>query len=439
MYRFGPIVQTSPVGRAVQSSPRLGRLNSAAAGLLPIALVANPVIRLGPVLLTDIAVAIFTVNVLVRVRGQAADRLTRGLVVVILIGAALPPVINGFMFDTQWDGWRSVRLALIPATVLSVLASVGNPGLFLSRFRRSFHWSVAAASIYAIYQVLADDTVRRAAGFYSVGRDTGTDLTRLGFNEFGAICAIAVISTLLLRQESTSLGFWTRYLLPGACLLGLVASGSRSASVALVGALLVIAAPRILMPNSEVRSRSVRDILGLSLSVISVAAIFATTRAGTVFSQRLRETIVSGSHASDSAIARFDLWRDGWDLASSDPAHLLFGWGDGIWTRGFYGATTDSFYLDRVVTHGILGAILLVGPLLVAAYYLAAVRSSRSPRSNSELFEHAELGFGTLIVALIVSATGNVLADPSLGILTVVLSMLALASVRGQWRRAHAT
>lgn len=251
----------------------------------------------------------------------------------------------------------------------------------------------------------------RAAGWGGVatGLQESDALTRLGFNEVGAIHAlVAVACALCWQQERGHSATWV--LLMVVNVAGLAATGSRSAFLALVvGACFVLWGER---RRRRERNMSMWAPLAASSTGMALAGyIILRTETSTGLTRLSGISTLTPETRADIGV-RTGLWVKGATLWLADASRVLVGYGEGVWGSEVVSiGTTDSFFIDRLVTGGIV-SLLTVGTIL--GWMTVRVARSRDDASR-------RLGLLVVFVAFTVSVSGNVLFDPSLGSLVFFL------------------
>jgi O-antigen ligase len=268
---------------------------------------------------------------------------------------------------------------------------------------------------------LVDPELHRIAGYVSFAGGEGLDV-QASYNEWGALFAVAlVILFCRLHKRSMTLGWAASFV---AVLSGLLLTQSRSAFLAAVAALCVLlflSFKGLYVPGTG-KGRLVWILLLLAV----VGGAVAITSSSAI--NRVADSLVYGSNAEESIETRFDLWQRSLDLGSSSVYRFLVGYGNQSFVNRIDGPTADNFYLDHWVSEGFIGLMLVLMILIRPA--LKVWHAEPSAKAGT-------LGVLVLLVALVVSLTGNVLVDPTYGGITFAL-LYGLLSVyeRGDWIRA---
>jgi O-antigen ligase len=155
----------------------------------------------------------------------------------------------------------------------------------------------------------------------------------------------------------------------------------------------------------------------LLITLMSGALMYADSFAV----NRVADSFVYGSNAEESIQTRLGLWRESLELGGSSVHRFLIGYGNRSFANRIGGATADNFYLDHWLSEGFIGLMLVLSILV-----RPTVKVWRASLSSSA----GILGVLVLLVALVVSLTGNVLVDPTYGGITFAL-LYGLLSVYG--------
>jgi len=137
---------------------------------------------------------------------------------------------------------------------------------------------------------------------------------------------------------------------------------------------------------------------------------------------RVADSFVGGSNAEESIETRLGLWRESLDLGGRSVDRFLVGYGNKSFANQIGSATADNFYLDHWLSEGFIGLMLVLSILVRPA--IKVWRASLPAGVGI-------LGVLVLLVALVVSLTGNVLVDPTYGGITFAL-LYGLLSVYGR-------
>jgi O-antigen ligase len=232
-------------------------------------------------------------------------------------------------------------------------------------------------------------------------------------NQLGRLAALTVVAsvTLLARSDTAARAVGAASALTGVLVLGL--TGSRTAMVAVVLALLVAMARRL----------GVVALVALVALGLSVLAVVATTGV----EDRLLDVAAREEDGEDlrTATGRTGIWEAMLDVWLEEP---VTGHGTGTDASltlaesqdgriGFIARNTQSLAVHELVEHGVVGAFLLVGAVL--SYALVTGRTPRPVRD------------GLLVVLLVGGFSEAVLDRPD-------VSLFVLAAVLADARVAHA-
>lgn len=248
---------------------------------------------------------------------------------------------------------------------------------------------------------LIDPTLHRIAGYFSFAGGEGLE-GQASFNEWGALYALS-LTVLLWRLYRGTLS--KVHLVSGGIILGgLLLVQSRSAFLAVAAVVIILLglyAKRLYREGLPGRSAMVLLGLAATMALIAIASEGLTLN-------RLSESLVPGSGAYFSMQSRFDVWQLSMDLWNAGVLRFLLGYGGESFASRIDSPTADSFYLDHGLSQGLLGLVFVLAILI-----MPALKLKHDPLAT----------FGILIVAvaLTVSLTGNVLADPTYGGVTFSL------------------
>jgi O-antigen ligase len=273
-------------------------------------------------------------------------------------------------------------------------------------------------AVVSIALFVVNPELHRIAGYVSFAGGEGLE-TQASYNEWGAFFAV-VLAILLWRSHEGSLSLGQTASLV-VVLFGLLLTQSRSAFLACV---VVLSALFFFYMgrggvSGEAKSK-LRRIL-LLFTLIGAAGLFASSLA----INRLTDSFVYGSNAEGSVETRFDLWRESLQLGFGSADRFLLGYGNRSFANRIDSPTADSFYLDHWLSEGFLGLTVILIILIRPAVKVWRANLSRGA---------GILGVLVLLVALVVSLTGNVLVDPIYGGITFAL-LYGLFAVYGEGDR----
>ena len=248
---------------------------------------------------------------------------------------------------------------------------------------------------------LINPSLHRIAGYFSFAGGEGLE-GQASYNEWGALYALSLTILLWrLYQRGLSRVDWV----PLAVLVaGLLLVQSRSAFLALAAVITIVGllyAKRFYLSGLD--RASATAILGLAFPIA-----FAVIASGGLAINRLAESFVSGSGDQISMEARFDVWEASLDLWNAGVLRFLLGYGGQSFANLIDSPTADSFYLDHGLSQGFLGLVFILALVI-------------TPAMKLRLDPRTALAALVVTVALTVSLTGNVLADPTYGGVTFAL------------------
>jgi hypothetical protein len=249
--------------------------------------------------------------------------------------------------------------------------------------------------------------VHRIAAFYTVAGGEGFE-GQASFNELGAFCAFSAALAIVLvfqKRHTTARTYWFLLLGAASASMGLILTQSRSGLLALVIALVVFFAPRILsvLKTMKVTVRSIWSamliLVGSMVGVIFLQS-FATIN-------RITGSFRAGSNEYESAMTRLSLWQQGIEYFVTDPSLLIIGHG-GRWLPLAVGSITfENYFLDTAVAYSLLGLFITLAywayPIVVARRY--------STKHNWL----CSMNVVALVVVVVVGIFGNVAVDPFFG------------------------
>jgi O-antigen ligase len=263
--------------------------------------------------------------------------------------------------------------------------------------------AIMSATSVGLY--IVNPELHRIAGYMSYGAGETVDIEG-GLNEWGAFfaLALAIIFWHIYREALTK---WQLVLLV-IISFGLLLDQSRSAylAVAMMMAILFVSHFR---RNGLQAFRLKSATIMLSLLVPIVLVVFASEKLKV---DRITDSFVSGSNAQESIEDRLYLWPKSMELATANPLRFLVGYGNRSFAQLINSPTADNFYLDHWVSEGFLGLLLILGILSAPFWRLKGGRNMHEPRLLVVL---------AILIALVVSVTGNVLVDPTYGGVTFAL------------------
>jgi O-antigen ligase len=256
--------------------------------------------------------------------------------------------------------------------------------------------------------------LHRIAGYVSFAGGEGLD-KQASYNEWGALLAVAFAILLWrLHKCNPSLSQIGSMVV---VLCGLFLTQSRSAFLAFVVVLCVLFflyLRNLYVPGSG-KGRLAWGLLLITL--IGGPLMYS----GNLAVNRVADSFVDGSNAEESIETRLGLWRKSLELGDRSVHRFLIGYGNQSFANQIGSPTADNFYLDHWLSEGFIGLMLVLNLL---------VRPTIKVWRASLPAGVGILGVLVLLVALVVSLTGNVLVDPTYGGITFAL-LYGLLSVYG--------
>lgn len=398
---------------------------------MPLAGILNS-FDLGPVRPIDLAFILAMVTTTLAVLAPPVPTRSRLTTFLVIWGAAVLVAAStlGAEIGTPHfaAGWAStIRfLELVLWAGIATIAVRSRDDLEWLVFSVAAAGAVWGASALGIF--VSNPSAHRVAGFVSVGTaESGLNPTaQFSFNEIGAVHALAaLISVAVLLRVSTARetgsrsSAWTWGALLLLNVVGLVLTQSRSAVLAFgvgVTTFILWSPTRGLRPF---RNWSLRKITGL-VAVIMAAAVLIQL---VLPINRIMGTLDLGSHAWQVAALRFTTWTDALSAWTTDIRIFFLGLGPAAYGDVVPGATSENFFLDRAISGGLIAVVISTALLLAAP--VAVIRRCISPFATA-------VAVVSLEVALVVSLTGNVLADPFYGAATFALLYASLSVTQEQ-------
>lgn len=276
-----------------------------------------------------------------------------------------------------------------------------------------FTVSIIALSSVIMFSLHPD--YHRVAAFFSAAGGEGLN-SQASYNEIGALYALGGVLALLSltridHPRPRVFLFGVAFLLS---VIGLALVQSRSAVLALgaaLGIFVVLPFWKNFMGGRSIKIRVGKRGVRIVVFVWLIVGIFVFL----LISDRLPInrfllSFQSGSHPYESIVVRLVRWQEGFDLWVKDVGTFFFGYGSQAFRDLLGKPTTDNFYLDHVLGEGLIGLLVIMALVWWPIFELW--------RAGSGLLHMA---FLAVVVATVVSFTGNVLVDPFYGGVTILV------------------
>lgn len=324
---------------------------------------------------------------------------------IVLTGFA-SSIIPGYVVD--WPRWiRFIQTMMWGVYALAFIRTSGGWVGFTNCVALS--GSIIGASSLALQ--IINPELHRIAGFISTSAGEEFD-EQLSFNEIGAVHAlVAVLMLGRIFGNRMSNFAWAALILN---VLGLIFTQSRSSYLAVIVFICVYVALALLYGAMNMRLRK-GTLLAI---VVLVFLVLAITISGKYLALDRLEGI-SGGFRDESTVIRLSLWSLALKiLGEADIWSLLFGYGSKTLPNLIGGPTLDSFYLDHLLSEGVIG----LGVIFLILFSPLALGNAEGRRNHNLAL------WGVATVALVVSLTGNVLVNPFYGAVTMVILWGAISS-----------
>jgi len=275
--------------------------------------------------------------------------------------------------------------------------------------------SAVLISLYQIYIYLTVSGVHRIGGYYGYADGQGLD-RQPSYNEVGAFLSFGVMASWICFARMDKRIFYIFCV--ALCFLGLLLTGSRSSILAVLISFLVFN-----FTFFKYGDNSYRFVFLLSIILVFGSSLHLLSNNSSlhVFS-RLASTFDPTTNAGNSMQTRLDLWRSAFDVASDEFHRFLIGFGRNSGFGDVGTRTLENFWLDTFFSYGLLGFSIVL-------FFLIYPFLSLSKINVKDMLEWDIIKSFTIII-LVVSMTGNVLADPMVLSTYLIFSYSLLAKYK---------
>lgn len=343
----------------------------------------------------------------------ASKRISRKLLffIVILSIFILIPLIGGIISLNYITDWAKVTRFIQTILWGGLAYTFFISDKDMERFGKNLIYASTILSGYSIYLFIKNPQLHRIAGFFSAAGGNGLD-KQASYNEIGTIFAITLtllILKLLIYKNQTRKKELFLVGIITVNMIGLILTQSRSALLAFILVFLYILYCSLFRFSKKYTNVLKPIIFSAGILAIGIIALQYTSI------NRILDTFTVGSNAYTSMTTRFGYWEKSIKLITESLFSFFWGHGNMAISNSNYfdnSVTTDSFYVDMLISNGIFGLIIV---MLVMFTPLTTILKKNIDYSKKILLVVVTL------ITITVTLTGGVIVDQFYGGVTFII------------------